>query len=73
LADSHVRDRVLVGVTQFVYQRIQQGLLFYMIEDLHNADSLTLQLIQRITAIARDWPFLFVGTYRDDSMLREVR
>ncbi len=73
LADSHARERVLGSITRFLEQRFREEPLLYVVEDLHFADTLTLQLAMRLWALGRHWPFMMVGTYRPDPLLDDLR
>lgn len=73
LADSHARERVLGSISRFLEQRFSEEPLLYVVEDLHFADTLTLQLAMRLWALGRDWPFMMVGTYRPDPLLDDLR
>lgn len=73
LADAHARDRLLAQVMRFIEQRLPDEPLLYIIEDLQLADSLTLQLIQQVSLLPRQQPFLMLGTYRPDPLLDHVR
>jgi len=73
LADVHARDRLLSQVMHFIELRLREEPLLYIIEDLQLADSLTLQLIQQVSQLPRDRPFLMVGTFQPDPALDGVR
>lgn len=73
LADMHARERVLDAIIGFVRQRMQQEPLLYVLEDLHYADALTLQLAKRLGAFERNARFLVVATYRPEPVLAELR
>jgi class 3 adenylate cyclase/tetratricopeptide (TPR) repeat protein len=73
LADSDAREGVLQSIVEFVDKRVQQEPLVYVLEDVHLADSLTLQLISRLLRSVTTGAFLFVITYRPDSILNDVR
>ncbi|MBN2361498.1 MAG: AAA family ATPase, partial [Deltaproteobacteria bacterium] len=73
LADAHARERVLDAIIGFVQQRMRQEPLLYVIEDLHYADTLTLQLARRLAAFERKAQFLAVVTYRPEPVLAELR
>lgn len=73
LADSHARERVLGSITRFLEQRFREEPRLYVVEDLHQADTLTLQLAMRLWALGRQWPFLMIGTYRPDPLLDDLR
>jgi adenylate cyclase len=73
LADSHARERVLASIVEFVNRRVEQERVLYVLEDLHHADSLTLDLAARVCSIGRDRPFLFVATYRPDDLVTRFR
>lgn len=73
LGDSHAQERVLGSITRFLEQRFREEPLLYVVEDLHFADTLTLQLAMRLWALGRNWPFMLVGTYRPDPRLNDLR
>lgn len=73
LSDNHVRERLLSALVRFIEQRIDSEPLLYIVEDLHHADSLTLQLFNYVTAIRRDRPFLFIVTFRPTQGLQIIR
>lgn len=73
LADPQARDNVLDSIVEFVDKRLRTEALLYVLEDIHLADSLTLQLIARLAMLPRNREFLFVATYRGASVLSEVR
>lgn len=73
LADVDARERVLASILEFVDRRVGQERLLYVIEDIHLADSLTLDLVARMGGIARDRPFFFVSTYRIDPNVGNFR
>jgi tetratricopeptide (TPR) repeat protein len=73
LADPHAQERVITSIVQFIAERVRREPLLYICEDVHYADTLTLRLMCRLSTIARDWPFMFVGTYRPDPLLDDVR
>ncbi|MEL6547173.1 MAG: AAA family ATPase, partial [Myxococcota bacterium] len=73
LADSHARERVLGSITRFLEQRFREEPLLYVVEDLHYADTLSLQLAMRLWALGRKWPFMMVGTYRAEPLLEDLR
>ena len=73
LADTDACDAVLGSIAEFVEKRARQEPLVYVLEDIHLADSLTLQLIKRLTQIVKAGACLFVTTYRPDSILDDLR
>ncbi|MEO1172326.1 MAG: AAA family ATPase, partial [Myxococcota bacterium] len=73
LADSHTRERVLGSITRFLEQRFREEPLFYVVEDLHFADTLSLQLAMRLWALGRGRAFIMVGTYRPEPHLADLR
>ncbi|MDB4995473.1 MAG: hypothetical protein JWM74_2905, partial [Myxococcaceae bacterium] len=73
LADSHSRERVLASIVEFCDRRVEQERVLYVLEDLHHADSLTLDLAARLCRIGRNRPFLFIGTYRPDDLVVPFR
>jgi class 3 adenylate cyclase/tetratricopeptide (TPR) repeat protein len=73
LADMYAQDRVLDAIVTFVEQRVGEVKPLYVIEDLHHADSLTVQLATRMTALSQRGSFLFIGTYRPDAHLDHLR
>ncbi|MEM6730755.1 MAG: adenylate/guanylate cyclase domain-containing protein, partial [Myxococcota bacterium] len=73
LADSHTRERVLGSITRFLEQRFQEEPLLYVVEDIHFADTLSLQLAMRLWALGRSRPFMMIGTYRPEAHLDELR
>ncbi len=73
LADVDARERVLASIVEFVDRRVEQERLLYVIEDVHLADSLTLDLVTRMSGIARDRPFLFLATYRTEPTVANLR
>lgn len=73
LADVDARERVLASIIEFVDRRVGQERLLYVIEDLHLADSLTLDLVSRMGGLARDRSFLFLSTYRTEPTVANFR
>ncbi|MBW2525329.1 MAG: AAA family ATPase [Deltaproteobacteria bacterium] len=73
LADPHSRERLMTSIARYVEQRVAQGPLLAIIEDLHQADSMTIELAMRLTSVERRAPFLFIGTYRPDPAVAELR
>lgn len=74
LADTHARERVLAAVLAYVERRSRDGeALMYVLEDLHLADGLTLELAARITQLPRDRQMLLVATYRPDPLVSQFR
>ncbi len=63
LADSQARERVLSTILEFSAKRIEQEPILYVVEDLHYADSLTMDLAARYASISRKHPFLLLATY----------
>ena len=73
LSDAYAQQRVLDAVIRFVQQRTREVKPLYVLEDLHHADSLTLQLARRLTALGREDAFLLVTTFRPDPRLDDLR
>lgn len=73
MAEGHARERVLSALLRFFQQSLSQEPVLYVVEDLHFADSLTLELAHRIAALPRQHPFLFLLTYRPDPVVEEPR
>ncbi len=72
LTDADAREKVLSGILKFLERRPEDSIL-YALEDLHLADSLTLDLVGRLSVTAPNRPFLFVCTYRPDSAVAGLR
>ena len=64
LSDNYVRERLLSAIVRFMEQRMDQEPLMYIVEDLHHADSLTLQMINYLSGIPRSKKFILAGTFR---------
>jgi predicted ATPase len=66
LADLHARDRLVAALVRVLDRRVTatDSRLLYVVEDLHHADSITLQLAQGLSLLPRDRAFLVVGTWR---------
>jgi class 3 adenylate cyclase/tetratricopeptide (TPR) repeat protein len=73
LADLHARERVLDAILHFIEHRLSQVKPLYVLEDAHLADTLTLQLIQRVGALTRDRAYVFIATYRPEEMPDPIR
>ncbi|MEO8874687.1 MAG: hypothetical protein ABI461_03790 [Polyangiaceae bacterium] len=73
LADVDARERVMASILEFVDRRIGQERLLYVIEDIHLADSLTLDLLSRMGGITRGRPCFFLSTYRIDPNVANFR
>ncbi len=73
LADLHARERVLASIVEFLIKRVKHEPVLYVIEDLHFADTLTVELTQRLTAVGGRGRFLMIGTYRRDPVLKDLR
>lgn len=73
LADSHAQERVLASITRFLERRVRQEPMLYVCEDMQYADTLTLKLATRLATLGREWPFLFLGTFRPDPLLDDLR
>lgn len=73
LEDVHARERVISSLVEFLERRVQQEKVLYVVEDLHYADSLTLELVTRLSQMPRSSAFLFLATYRPDPLLGPVR
>ncbi|MCK5690143.1 AAA family ATPase, partial [Myxococcota bacterium] len=64
MADNRVRERVVGAIIKFVQGRIRQEPVLYVLEDLHLADTLTVEVTRRLAAIESEGSFLFLTTYR---------
>ncbi|MEZ4272540.1 MAG: AAA family ATPase [Myxococcota bacterium] len=73
LVDAHAREHVLGSIIEFLGKRVETEPMLYVLEDLHYADTLTLELCQRLSTLSRHRPFMFLGTYRPDPVLRDLR
>ena len=73
LADLHARERVLDSIVHFIEHRLTQVKPLYILEDLHLADTLTLQLVRRLGALGRGGAYLFIATYRPEEALDRAR
>lgn len=74
LADTQAHERVVGAVMQFVIDRLSDGPLLLVVEDLQHADSLTLKLAARITStFERELALMVLLTYRPEPTLREIR
>lgn len=73
LAEGPNQQRVTQAVLRFIRHRVQQRKVMYVLEDMHLADTLTLQLFQHVKALPRDQSFLFVCTCRPDDSLGDLR
>ena len=74
LADLHARDRLVAALIRLIDHRVsvERARLLYVVEDLHFADSLTLELAARLGSLSRDRGFMIVGTWRPDPVLRSL-
>ncbi|MGC4114455.1 MAG: adenylate/guanylate cyclase domain-containing protein [Myxococcales bacterium] len=81
LADTHARERVLSELLSYLEQRSGRGReggggaepMLFVLEDLHLADGLTLELASRIWQLPRDRQLLVVATYRPDPLVAGFR
>ncbi|HEY3448968.1 MAG TPA: adenylate/guanylate cyclase domain-containing protein [Myxococcales bacterium] len=79
LADTHARERVLAELLMYLERRSSRGReggsepVLFVLEDLHLADGLTLELASRIWQLPRDRQMLVVATYRPDSLVAGFR
>lgn len=72
-SDPETRERLMLSVVAFANARFQQNKTLYVLEDLHFADTLTLDLVKRLSQLPRDRAFLMVVTARPVPMLDELR
>lgn len=73
LTDTEARERLLGAMLRFVELRAQTEPLMYILEDIHFADSLSLELTARLASIASRFPMLIVMTYRDAPQVARLR
>ncbi len=73
LADPDARERAVSSVVEFLDVRLNQEPILYVLEDLHFADTLTLELVKRLTTLSRRRPFLMICTYRPMSALASLK
>jgi class 3 adenylate cyclase/tetratricopeptide (TPR) repeat protein len=73
LANPDARERLLDAITTVIERRLDAEPTLYILEDLHEADSLTLELVSRSRRILKRRRGLFVGTYRPEPIMRVVR
>ncbi len=73
LAEPRARERILDAIVGFIEQQVKAERALYVLEDLHFADTLTLQLVQRLAATALPGGHLLVTTYRPVPTLRDLR
>jgi class 3 adenylate cyclase/tetratricopeptide (TPR) repeat protein len=73
LANPDARERLLDAITTVIERRMDAEPTLFVIEDLHEADSLTLELVSRARRILKKRKGLFVGTYRPEPIMRAVR
>jgi len=71
--DPHVHERILSSIAGWIAERARREPIMYVVEDLHLADSLTLQLAMRVTALRDEVPLVLVATYRPDDVLGDLR
>jgi class 3 adenylate cyclase/tetratricopeptide (TPR) repeat protein len=71
--DHEPGEQVLSAIARFVEERMRQEPVMYIIEDLHNADSMTIRLARRLTRLARRERFVLLATYRPDERLDSLR
>ncbi|OGR13104.1 MAG: hypothetical protein A2341_08495 [Deltaproteobacteria bacterium RIFOXYB12_FULL_58_9] len=71
--DPHVHERILASISQWVVLRARATPIMFVVEDLHYADSLTLRLAMRLTALSGRVPLVLIGTYRPDPVLSDLR
>ncbi len=71
-SDPQARERLLASVVAFADKRFDQRIL-YVLEDLHFADTLTLELVRRLAKLNRKRPYLMVVTARPEPLTAEVR
>jgi len=73
LANNESREAVIASMVEFVKKRLKQEPLLYVLEDLHLADSMTMELAVRLTLLPADLPALLVATYRPVAHVAEFR
>ncbi len=87
LADTHARERILAELLTYLERRSGRGRgrdggdggdggdepILFVLEDLHLADGLTLELANRIWQLPRDRRMLVVATYRPDPLVAGFR
>jgi tetratricopeptide (TPR) repeat protein len=66
-------ELVLSCVESFVHKRLAEMPILYILEDLHHADTLTLRLAMRLTAVDRNQRFLLIATTRPDAQVQPLR
>lgn len=72
VGDPHAHERLLSAVLEFLGARMSQEPLLYVIEDVHHADALTLELVMRASGLARQGRALLVVTYRPDPVVTSL-
>ncbi len=72
-SQPETRERLMRSVVAFANARFQQNKTLYVLEDLHFADTLTLELVRHLSLLPRDRAFLMVVTGRPLPMLDELR
>ncbi len=70
--DLHSHERIIGAVLRFFGARMQQEPLLYVLEDLHHADALTLELTMRASHLTRLARSLLVVTYRPDPVIASL-
>ncbi|MEW5851029.1 MAG: adenylate/guanylate cyclase domain-containing protein [Myxococcota bacterium] len=73
LADPHTRDRLLDAVLGVFEKTASDEPMLYVLEDLHHADSLTLELAVRMANATREGPNFLMATYRPDTVVNAYR
>ncbi|MBI5546708.1 MAG: AAA family ATPase, partial [Deltaproteobacteria bacterium] len=73
LTDSQARERVLASIVQFIDRRSAREPVLYVIEDLHLADSLTLDLVGRVSGLYADRRLFSLLTYEPTANLSSLR
>jgi transcriptional regulator with XRE-family HTH domain/tetratricopeptide (TPR) repeat protein len=71
LDDRDARQRLFWQVTGFLGMLAEQAPLALLLDDLHWADSASLDLLQHLAQHTRDQRLLLVGTYRDVEVGRQ--
>ena len=71
--DAHRRRRILVlDLANALAEAAEAGPTMLSLEDLHQADDLTLEVIASLASRLPDLPLLVVGTYRSDELFPRV-
>jgi len=71
--DAHRRRRILaLDLAATLAGAAASGPALIALEDLHQSDDLTLEILAALSASARELPLLVIGTYRSDELYPRV-